>query len=207
MRRLLILVLALLTLPAAAQTLITVHSDLPFLPKPGQSVMPFTCNGSGLIATCYDFTTGNWKETDVRCAADDPHAPACESWLALWSYSPIHPAFSFRETQSKDEDTPYEPALLIRLTPKTERKALYALEIGFDAGSRYLVLAAEGQHAQARGYPRPALRGRRRLVAALAGADLDLPHRLLRRRVDRCAGAHGARRAAAAALRDARLDR
>ena len=150
-RWLLVLVLALTAAPAASQTLLTVHSDLPFLPKPGQSVMPFSCNGSGLIATCYDFKTGNWKETDVRCAAADPHAPVCESWFSLENYSPIHPAFSFRETQSKDEDTPYEPALLIRLTPKTERKALYALEIGFDTGSRYLVLAAEGdmpKHAE-----------------------------------------------------------
>jgi hypothetical protein len=135
--------LSVLAAPAAAEELLTVHSDLPFLPKPGQSVSPFPCSGPGFAATCYDFPVGNWKETDLRCAAAAPHAAVCETWFSVWNTSPIHPAFRFRETASKDQAADYEPARLIRLTPKTENKALYALEIGFETGSRYLLLSMD----------------------------------------------------------------
>lgn len=137
MLRWLVLFLALWSAPAVAQD-VTVHSDLPFLPKADQIVSPYPCGGRNEIATCYEFTMGNWKEHRL-CGRDE-----CGGWIGLWNYSVIHPALSFRETMSKDERTPYEPALLIRLTLRSERKQLYALEIGFDTGSRYMVLEGEG---------------------------------------------------------------
>lgn len=131
------LFLALWSVPAIAQEY-PIHSDLPFLPKPGQTVSPFACGGRNEIATCYEFKMGNWKENRL-CGKDK-----CGGWMGLWNYSAIHPALNFRETMSKDEQAQYEPALLIRLTPRSERKQLYALEIGFLPGSRYMVLAGEG---------------------------------------------------------------
>jgi hypothetical protein len=143
MLRWFVLFLTVLAAPAAAQDRLTVHSDLPFLPKPGQTVSPHTCGGPGMIAMCYEFQMGNWKETDRACTLD-PHPGNCVRRIALWNYSPIHPALSFRETFGENDEQDYEPALMIRLTPHTERKQLYALEIGFETGSRYMVLAGEG---------------------------------------------------------------
>lgn len=133
-----VLFLTVLAAPAAAQDRLTVHSDLPFLPKPGQTVFPYTCGGQGEIATCSEFKMGNWKERQL-CGTD-----ACGGWIGLWNRSLFHPALSFRETMTRNENTSYAPALMIRLTPRSERKQLYALEIGFETGSRYMVLAGEG---------------------------------------------------------------
>jgi hypothetical protein len=140
-----IILLMMWSAPSAAQELLAVHSDLPFLPKPGQTVSPFPCGGPKVIATCHEFEMGHWKEHQL-CGTDE-----CGGWMELWNYSPVHPALSFRETMTKDAMDPYAPAFLIRLTPRTERKQLYALEIGFLPGSRYMMLEAEGdmpKHAE-----------------------------------------------------------
>ena len=139
MLRWFVLFLTVLAAPAAAQDLLTVHSDLPFLPKPGQTVFPYSCGGADEIATCSEFKMGNWKKHEL-CGTDE-----CGGWIGLWNRSLFHPALSFRETMTRDEDKSYEPALMIRLTPRSERKQLYALEIGFETGSRYTLLAGEGE--------------------------------------------------------------
>ncbi|HEX4860077.1 MAG TPA: hypothetical protein VFV07_02495 [Rhizomicrobium sp.] len=140
MLRWFVLFLTVLAAPAAAaQDRLTVHSDLPFLPKPGQTVFPYTCGGADEIATCNEFQMGNWRVHEL-CGVDE-----CGGWVGLRNYSPIHPALSFRETMTQDDDKPYEPALMIRLTPGSERKQLYALEIGFETGSSYMVLAGESE--------------------------------------------------------------
>lgn len=128
--------LAVSFVPARAE--LWLKSDLPLVTKSHQLIWPKDCSTKDAFASCSRFALGNWRVRYADCSD-------CDTWLNL-----DIPNFngeggmSYAETvHETDDPDPAEPAGLILLTPEKSGGGIYAFEIGFRGGSRYVLVSAQ----------------------------------------------------------------
>jgi hypothetical protein len=146
MRRLVTACLAIGALMATthnARAELWLRSDLPLSGTPGTTSWPQPCpeTDRNVIAMCARFALGIWREQFANCGAD--HSDQCQQWMKLEIYSLTDGGLSYWEAYRRDGfGDSSDPAAIIELSSPSDVVGLYAIQIGFRGGSRYLLVSA-----------------------------------------------------------------
>jgi hypothetical protein len=122
-----------------------VRADIPVKTKDWQEPWPRGCSSKDEIAMCSRFETGNWRVRLTECGT------ACEHWATLRFFSAIDGGYTYGEGYAEEpgaEPQGAEPAYIIPLAREgVGGVGLYALEVGFRDGSRYILLSTRNDGA------------------------------------------------------------
>jgi hypothetical protein len=117
--------------PAAATD--WARSAAPFW-RPGAATEQQNCSHADGIVQCYGFRLGNWKRRDPGC---DPGPRECGAWIELNFVGLFLSGFAYIEKAD-----PGDYGISHRSYIRTLAPDLYAIEMGYEGGARYLVLSA-----------------------------------------------------------------
>jgi hypothetical protein len=135
-----ILLAILLAASGAATANETLHAEFPLNPTRDVTQTQRNCSHDNVIAICSDFSLGLWKERFSDCADD---SDGCVIWIGLGIMSPFDGGYTITVSGSKALAlVPQDGADIVKLSGNSE-PGLYALQIGYNPGSRYLLLSAE----------------------------------------------------------------
>lgn len=140
-----LLLAMLLGSPAYADALI--RSDLPLSPREDQSIWPANCEPQPVdaLAMCSRFSLGDWE---IRWAGCSEPAGRCGGYAELSIFSVIDGFYTYAEGKTRGALAGHgDPALIFKLEPGTD-STLYALQIGFRGGSRYVLPSVTGGDAR-----------------------------------------------------------
>jgi hypothetical protein len=126
--------------PVSAQTPETIRSDLPLWSEAHPDAWPQPIEGDDAIGFGSIFRLGYWRQIDRDC----PEPSTCEVWWRLELASVFHGAFSLStgEERSNLDGALSGSAVIVELQPHKTKGQLYALQVGFLGGSRYVLLSA-----------------------------------------------------------------
>lgn len=118
------------------------RSDLPLWSESNKGVWPSDCSSENSIAKCSIFAMGDWRRTEADCADAEPH---CLSWVRLQMTAVFHARFGYSSAPRREElDLALsEISIIAPLNTSSVPRRLYALQIGFRGGSRYILLSVE----------------------------------------------------------------
>ena len=128
---------------ASGYTLI--RSDLPLWSESDEGVWPVSVMTEGSFGMASIFSQGDWKVEETDCTSRD--ADDCATWMSLQITSVFHPRFSFREALTREalKHTESEISVLVDLDQKSKGAKIFALQIGFRGGSRYMLVSASSE--------------------------------------------------------------
>ncbi|HEX4301435.1 MAG TPA: hypothetical protein VHZ78_01485 [Rhizomicrobium sp.] len=132
------LVLGFSTAVHAADFPITLHGDLPLAPGPGITYWPQefeTASGPGIGSR---LAIGDWRIVPLGC--DPAKDEDCVRWMRLTMGSAVHRYYNIGEAYRRT-DLHGDDGLIIELSP--ELPNVYALQIGFVGGSRYILFSTK----------------------------------------------------------------
>lgn len=147
-RALTIVVLALFAVfaspNAASASGAIVRSDLPLWSEEAKDVWPRFYMRNGQMGMESIFAVGDWRMRTAGCSQSDPSI-ACETWLRFSFLGPTDPGFIVTQA-------PTRPALAVAgvpsviadlgAAPGAPTTRLYAIQIGFEGGSQYILVSA-----------------------------------------------------------------
>lgn len=132
----------LLALPNAAMAVV-LHSAFPLIAPKSMTYWPQSCSHDNTLAMCGHFALGVWSQRDGYCASQ-AQPNDCTQWIGLGIFSMFDGGYTFSQSQSKEAaGVPQEFASLVELSDPSAPVGLYALQIGYNPGSRYLLISAQ----------------------------------------------------------------
>lgn len=122
------------------------RSDVPLWPSGGDNVWPQSITSKDELGFTSIVGVGDWRLHYADCEGDGDD---CFTWLRIGFFSVIDGGFTVGEARTRKglDDAISEPAFFVAL-PKLDRSdgaKVFVLQIGFRAGSRYLLLRGHGK--------------------------------------------------------------